>query len=136
MDLDYNKNQEDIDSLAEEWLRLKESEDMLYNKRNDIEKQILEFMPETEEVKTIHLGSFYDVKISTSEKYVIEHEPMQKIASEFGLEHEMFFITRWKPELKLANFKKLDEDKRKILSCAITITKQKPTITITKGATK
>jgi hypothetical protein len=120
-----------IDELAGHCQKYREIEEKAREYRKELEQKIIETMDITDDfLGTRHGGNDYDVTISKSEKYDVDAEHLQKLASENNLEYAMFHISRWKAELNVNKFKNLDDDKKSILSKAITVTKTNPTIKI------
>jgi len=119
-----------IDLLSFEWEEQKEIENHAASKRREIEAKILELIkkPDSAEGTTHEEGIFYKVSTTFSlNRKLLDVEEVKKICH--LLPAELF---RWKPEISVSEFRKLDAEQGRILSSALTISESKPSLKIVR----
>jgi hypothetical protein len=129
-------NEDDLNSLALEWLEAKEAEGRAVKARRDVEdliKKIIKFQDASEATCSIvPSGAHYKIRIEGRIDRKVDGAKLQVVAEENGLTDHLGTLFRWKPEINMKIWKDTDEEITRPLAPAITAKPGRPSFTITR----
>lgn len=125
-------------NLYKEWIKIKEIEQEVIQRRREIEDLLIEEMRVNlnEEGTQNFENEEYKVKVVTRFNRKIDADSLQDIAIGEGLQDYLKTLFRWKPDLNMTAWKATDKSITDILSRAITTTPGRASFTITTKQTK
>lgn len=120
----------DLINLSEQWLEAKEAEREAVERRRQLEDQMRKAMKleESEEGTVSTLVGRYKVKANCRVNRKIDPEKFLMLANDAQIDISKF--TRWKCELVMSEWRKVDEAVQHELSQAITTEPGRPTFSI------
>ncbi len=125
---------DDLDELADIWVKLKEAERVATDDRRKIEDRIkslvgvAENFEGTETADPVH----YTIKIVGRIDRKVDSEKLQQLASEAGLTDHLSRLFRWTPEINMTLWKAADISITRPLAGAITAKPGRASFKITK----
>lgn len=125
---------DEISSLAQLWVELKEIERKAVQDRREIEDQIKSKvgLDESFEGLTKIDTKNVSIKITSRIDRKVDADKLQEIAVENGLSEHLGNLFRWNAEINMAAWKGADEKITKPLLSAVTSKPGRPSFTITK----
>lgn len=124
----------DIEQLALEWKRAKETETDAAQERREVEDEmvrLLEINSEREGTVNFDLAG-YEIKIVSRFNRKVDTDLLQQLSAEFDLEQFIYALFRWKADVDMKAWKASPDHVTKILSQAVTTTAGRPSFSITK----
>ena len=133
-----NNNFNNNIDLYKEWIKIKEIEQEVIQRRREIEDSLIEEMRVNlnEEGTQNFENEEYKVKVVTRFNRKIDADSLQELAIGEGLQDYLKTLFRWKPDLNMTAWKATDKSITDILSRAITTTPGRASFTITTKQTK
>ena len=123
-----------LSSLSQLWLNLKEAEKSAVDARRDVENELLSLLGIAENhdgTVTSDTDEGYSIKVQCGITRKIDSDLLQELAKENGLTEHLSTLFRWKPEINSAIWKATSKDITKPLLDAITSKPAKPSFSIT-----
>lgn len=125
-------NAEILETLALEWLVLKEAERQATERRRSVEdkmRQLTQHDDTKEGTETLGCGN-YRCKIVSRIERKVDADKVQELAAEHGLTDHLSSLFRWRPEVNMATWKAADISIVTALAPAITAKPGRPSFTI------
>ena len=121
-----------IDELAQMWLRAKQQEKDATEDRRLVEDQIKKLAQISDQLdSTESVGSDgFTIKVEGRIDRKVDSEKLQMLATESGLTDHLSTLFRWKPEINMAVWKAADESITGPLAGAITAKPGRPSFKI------
>ena len=121
-----------IDELAQMWLRAKQQEKDATEDRRLVEDQIKKLALISDQLdSTESVGSDgFTIKVEGRIDRKVDSEKLQMLATESGLTDHLSTLFRWKPEINMAVWKAADESITGPLAGAITAKPGRPSFKI------
>lgn len=126
------RNDETLETLADELTKIKRYMDEAKQRKDEIEQKIFDMSGLTEQFEGTHSmeAGHYAVKIRCKFNRKINSDELQKIAQKAGLSSYLSELFRWKPEIKKREWDKASPEVTSVLEQAIVTTSAKPFIQI------
>lgn len=121
-----------IEQMAAEWLVAKEAERIAVEKRREIEDEICKaakIRDDVESTETLMIKGFR-IKVVNRLTRKVDPDKVQELAAEHGSIDYLSTLFRWKPEINMSVWRKVDESITDPLAPAITIKPGRPSFTI------
>jgi hypothetical protein len=122
----------DMNKLAQMWLRAKQEEKDATEDRRDIEdhiKKLARISDQLDSSETIGAAGF-EIKVEGRIDRKVDSEKLQMLATEAGLSDHLATLFRWKPEINMSVWKSADESITGPLAGAITAKPGRPSFKI------
>lgn len=123
-----------LSSLSQLWLNLKESEKSAVDARRDVENELLSLLGIAENhdgTVTSDTDEGYSIKVQCGITRKIDADLLQELAKENGLTEHLSTLFKWEPKIVAATWKATSKDITKPLLDAITSKPAKPSFSIT-----